>query len=259
MVKIKKIIAIIVLASLFAFCLFGCQNSKVTYTDPDTGEEKEITIEKTTNDQEVVDSLYAICLSNVPIKTLEKETSVLEFSAKLKVNYSSEDSDEIEFSGKLTYSADSHYDDSMEGYYDYLKASLASVKLEVKGKVPNEEGKLESFSTSTIEVFLEEGFLYGKVDIDSVLVKYISSKDNELGEKIKLINEKVIKLDLKDYVSSSALNNMLEAYGTKGDKTVRDLIESSGASLKELRAMIEEIVNEYGITIVLKVSARTVI
>ena len=246
--KIRKILGIIILG-LFLVCLIGCQNSKVTYTDPNSGEEKEITIEKTSNDQEVVDSLYAISLSNVPIKTTEKETSVLEFDCKASISFDGDNYDDIEVSGKLTISTDFHYDDTMDEYFDYLKASLASVKLEVKGKVPNEEGKLESFSTSSVELFLEEGVLYGKVDIDNTLVKYIERKDSRTSEQIKLLNEKVLKLDLKGYVDSASWKNLLEGYSSKGDKTVKDLIIASGASLKDLRALIEELVNKYDITI----------
>ena len=49
----KKLLSLIFIIGLCIFGLCGCQNSNVTYKDPTTGEEKELEIEKTTDEVEV--------------------------------------------------------------------------------------------------------------------------------------------------------------------------------------------------------------
>ena len=253
MKKIARILVILVLV----FCLvglLGCANSKVTYQDPATGEEKEIKIEKTSNDQEVTDSIYAIALSSTPIKSSKKLTYSISFNARLKVKASDGTLEDFEAQGKLTTSSDFDYNEDFTTYYEFLKDAKASAKLELKGRVPSADGKLESFSTSTVEIFLEDCVLYAKIDLDNKLVNFIERQDSKTANYIKLLNGKTIKYDLNEVIPNHKLSDeekdqIISTMNESGDKSVRDILENSNVPLKELRAQIEDFVKDSGLVI----------
>ncbi|MBO4668005.1 MAG: hypothetical protein J5666_07795, partial [Bacilli bacterium] len=234
--------------------LFGCENSKVSYKDPTTGEEKQITIEKTENDQEVVDSIYAVALSETPIKSLKTETITIEFSAKLKIKAKDGTIEEVETQGKLTASAEIGYDENITSLNDLFKASKASVKLEFKGRVPNSEGKQEYFYTSTVELFVEENIVYGKVKLNNKLLSFIEREDEEVGKKLSELNEKVFKYEFDSSIPASPLSDemkdtLAKVFKEESGISIKQYLEEDGTSFKDLRAQIEEMVIAYGITI----------
>ena len=233
-----------------SFRLFGCENSKVTYKDPDTGEEKELKIEKTENETEVADSLYAVALSETPVKDTAAASAKLTFNVDLAGKDNGGDQ-KLKAKGSLEINETFDKDAKIETYMDLVKAYALSAKIELSGEFMIDGGDLQKVNTSTVELFLEDGVLYAKINLDAKLAEFISSQDEETGAMVQLVNEKTLKLDLSTVLPNEKLDDdakeTLEAL--QGGKKLKELLEEEKVDLKALRAQIEEVVKEYGIKI----------
>ena len=247
----KKIVSIIFILFLCVFGLVGCQNSKVTYKDPATGEEKELKIEKTSDESEVADSLYAIALSETPVKEVSTTSTKMSFKIKL-TQEEDENPETIDIKGSIEVNESFNKDANIRTTLDILKALSFNAKLELSGSVPNDEGKSQKFSKSTVEVFVEDTIAYAKINLDAKFAKYIASKDAKTGSIIQLINEKTIKLDLSTLIQNEELTEEqladLNAI-LKGENqtTLREMLEEEGMSLA--KEDLEYMVRTYGISI----------
>ena len=250
----KKLLSLIFIIGLCIFGLCGCQNSNVTYKDPTTGEEKELKIEKTTDEVEVADSLYAVALSETPVKEVSTTSAKLTFKANVSGKDKTGKDQKIDVKGSIELNESFDKDAKLETTLDVLKAFAFNAKVELSGTIPNENGEEQKFAKSTIELFLEEGVAYAKINLDAKLANFIASEDASTGGIIQLVNEKILKLDLSTLVASEALTaeqkadieSVLEG---KNSKSFKQLLEENGAELGELKAQIEALVKEYGITI----------
>ena len=247
----KKLLSFLFVIGLCLLGLFGCENSKVTYKDPDTGEEKELKIEKTENETEVADSLYAVALSETPVKETAAASAKLTFNVDLAGKDNGGDQ-KLKAKGSLEINETFDKDAKIETYMDLVKAYALSAKLELSGEFMIDGGDLQKVKTSTVELFLEDGVLYAKINLDAKLAEFISSQDEEVGAMVQLVNEKTLKLDLSTVLPADEkldddAKEALEAL--QGGKKLKELLEEEKVDLKALRAQIEEIVKEYGIKI----------
>ena len=251
--KILKLLSIVVV-SFCVLILIGCANSKVTYKDPETGEEKEIHIEKTDSDQEVTDSLYAIALSDTPLKSSNKETITINFNVELKTrDDGEEDFKDFNLEGKLTTSHEIIYNEVFVSSYDIIEMIDASGKLELKGKVPTSSGS-ESISKSTIELYFDEGILYLKSDLDNKLITFINDNDKDVGSTLETLNNKLYKYYPKNYISNKELTReekeaISDLLNNGSKDSLRSLLNNLNIDLNDIRAELEEAVRNYNIKI----------
>ena len=251
--KILKLLSLVI----FSFCvlmLLGCANSRVTYKDPETGEEKEINIEKTDSDQEVTDSLYAIALSETPLKTSSKDTTTINFEIDLKVrDNKNEEFKNVDLEGKLVIARDVNFSADFNTNKDLLMMINGSGKLEIKGKIPTSSGT-ESISKSTIEVYLEDGILYLKSDLDSKLIDFLNEEYEEDGVALDVINKKIYKYDPMNSLGlmvfsdeeKETIKSLLEE---QNNSSLRAILENRNIELKDIRAELEDAVRLYNIKI----------
>ncbi len=250
----KKLLSLIFILGLCLLGLFACENSKVTYKDPATGEEKELKIETTTNEQEVSDSLYAVALSEQPVKEVSAASATVEFKADLTGKDEKGVDQKVKVEGKLEINESFDKNAKFETTADVIKALAFSAKLEAKGTLPKEDGTTESFAKSTVELFLEEGVLYAKVALDAKLAAYIADNAGEYGAMVQLVNEKTLKIDLNTMAPAEKLTEEQKAdldAVLKGEsqKTLKQLLEENGAKLEDLKAELDAVVKELGLTI----------
>ena len=250
----KKLLSFIFIIGLCLFGLFGCENSKVTYKDPATGEEKELKIETTTNEQEVSDSLYAVVLSEAEIKEVSTASAKLTFKANVTGKDEEGVEQKIDVKGSLELNESFDKNAKFETTADVIKALAFNAKLEVSGTIPTADGGTQSFAKSTVELFLENGVAYAKINLDAKLANFIASEEESAGAILQLVNEKTLKLDLGALAPTQPLTAEekadLEAV-LKGEnaKSIKQILEENGVKLDELKAQIESLVKEYGLTI----------
>ena len=250
----KKLLSFIFIIGLCLFGLFACENSKVTYKDPSTGEEKELKIETTTNEEEVSDSLYAVALSEAPVKDVNTASAKLTFKAKVDGKDDEGKDVKVDVKGSIEVNESFDKNAKFETTLDVIKALAFSAKIEASGTIPTEDGGTQSISKSTIELYLENGVVYAKVSLDAKLAAFIASEEESYGAIVQLVNEKTLKLDLSTLIGAEQLTAEqkadLEAV-LKGEssKTLKEMLEENGVKLDDLKAEIDSLVKKYGLTI----------
>ena len=241
-----------VIITIFLLGLTACGSSKVTYEDPQTGEKKEMKIEKTANQDEVVDSIYAVMMSDKTVKSTTKEAIDASFSIDIVIK-EEEQEKKYKLDGKVNL--DIELDNEKEFYKlsDLLKAISSSCIIELKGSIPTTDGATQSISTSSVELYLDGGTLYVKTSLDSKLANYLATVDKEKGTIIQLINDKVVMFDITSLIPDQDFDDNTKKMvndALKGEeKTLKDLLNDAGVNVKELRAQIDSIVKELGITV----------
>ena len=250
----KKLLSFIFIIGLCLFGLFGCENSKVTYKDPATGEEKELKIETTTNEAEVADSVYAVALSEAPVKEASTASAKLTFKANLTGKDEEGKDQKVDVKGSVEFNESFDKNAKLETTLDVLKALAFNAKIEASGTVPGENGEEQSFAKSTVELFLENGVAYVKVNLDAKLANFIATEEESAGAMVQMLNEKTLKLDLSTLAPAEALTAEQKAdieAVLKGEnsKTIKQLLEENGVKLDELKAQIESLVKDLGLTI----------
>ena len=174
--KFKRILIIFIVG----FCLlglFGCKNATITYKDPYYAEPKELTIKETSDPEEVKESLYAIVLSNNPVKDVTEESLDIEFKTNLA--FKDEEGVEQKVAIKGTIETDLMFTkpEYIISTSDIISGYSGSGKLTFSGSVPNSSGKIESFSKSTIAFYVESGMLYATFDLDKTFVNFIKKEN----------------------------------------------------------------------------------
>ena len=243
--KTKKIILFFVITCLLLI-LFGCENSKVAYKDPETGEEKEITIEKTTNETEVADSLYALMLSDKEIKDTSKITLDVDFSVEIK-----DEKESISITGNIFSSINTNEEKITEDLSEDEINKLEEGYYKITFKGTNvKDGKEVKYSRSTIEEFVENGKSYLKIDIDENFLNTLEELFPPLAFEFQQIGDKVIYLD------NGTLSSLFIPSLTNIDiDNIGDVLDNYGSitndnfDYESLRAETEAMVKKLGVVI----------
>lgn len=241
---------LIIIFMLCFFGLVGCQSSKVSYKDPETGEEREIKIEKTSDKEEVVDSIYALLLSDREIKDDSKLTLDLDFSVELK-----DEENIIKITGNCFSSINTNKEKIIDDLSDKEKEQLVEgyYKITFKGSNTKDDKEVK-YSRSTIEEFVEDGKSYLKFDIDEKFIDLLEEIFPPLWFELDQIKDKIIVLDgnllLNSLIPSSSIVDIIDV------NTMSEVLEkyakASGDSIDyaSLRAETEAIVKKLGVEIV---------
>ena len=245
----KKITFILILG-LCLIGLLGCQNSNVTYKDPETGEEKELKIEKTSEEEEVVDSIYALLLSDAEIKDNSKITFDIDFSVEVK-----DDEQNINVSGNFFASINSNKEKVTEDLTseEINKLSKEYYKLTFKGTNTRNDETVK-WSRSTIEEFVEDGKSYLKFDVDENFVSLLEDIFPPLSFELNQIGDNVIILD--KHIFSSFFINLPSIADSFDAETMPEFLEKYARASKDsidyagLRAETETMVKTLGVEIV---------
>ena len=241
------------LVILFSFILIfitGCKNTTVSYTDPNTGEEREIKIEKTSTEQEVADSIYAIALSDTKIKDSTETMFDMDFDFNLK---DLKNNDNTIINGSLLYSMKLKDGYPITNDDNMYKAYEIYMKFSCKGST-KEDGKEYKVPQSIIELFVDDGMCYIKFDLDQAFVDLFEDSGIRIEKIFKWYNGKVIWFDLKETLPVLGIPLDINIEDTS-EMTVKELLEEYGSltgeeiNLDNLRSDIDTIVKELGIKI----------
>lgn len=244
-------ILVFMLALLLVVGLVSCgAGSKIEYTDPSTGEKQEVVIQKTEDEKEVSQSLYAMTMTEKTAKN--PTTSTVTASAKAKGDIKDVGSFDVSISEEmsLSYKGETAPATNIEA----IKNIDAYVKVSVSGKIPGEDKEEVALGSSTIELYLEDGVAYAKIALDAKIADLMSAGSDtsaSTGEMIKMFNDKTLKFDLTSTMREEQLDDetkeALEKMLNGKDVTIRDIIPEE--ELDEVKQAFDQLVETLHLTI----------
>ena len=245
-------ILVFVLAMLMIVGLVSCGagSSKIEYTDPSTGEKQEVVIQKTEDEKEVSQSLYAMSMTEKAAKNPTTSSVKATVTSKGEVKDVGSFDVKAEAEASLSYKGET----APKTTFEALDNIDLYLKVSVSGKIPNQDKETVALNDSSIELFLENGVAYAKIALDAKIANLISAGSEQaagVGETIKMFNDKTLKIDLKTLMSEERLDEeqqaQFELLLNGKEVKIRDLIPEDAQ--KELKENLDTLVEKLHLTI----------
>lgn len=230
---------------LVACLLVGCgSTAKITTIDPETGEKGTYKIEATDNEDEVIEAIYNMSMSNVKVDSYQTESLDLTFKIGIDNEESGAAEIKIDLNGNINFKMGLDKEVEISNVKSIIDAIMASGKIGFDGTFSN--GGQEKNLKLDLEMFLEKGTLYFMPSLNQEIINTLSLMDPQYSETAKLLNNSWLKYNISEIIPQEYLDfDMMLG----SDKTVADILEENNINKEDLRTLIENIVKEYNVTI----------
>lgn len=198
----SKILFIFVL--LVSLLLFSCKSLKVSYIDSSNNRQtREIT--KTSDKEEVIEEVYSILKSEISVKPI----SDLTFDINMNNTYSNYDGTSKAILNEnikimITIDKDKYFSD-LDGF---IKNTYLHLIRTITGVIIN-DGVEEKIETSTIECYLDNGYLYYIFNLDDRVATQVMRDNKNKLVKIKYDRLSNSQLTYNNYILNSYIYSIL--------------------------------------------------
>lgn len=230
---------------LIACLLVGCgSTAKITTIDPETGEKGTYKIEATDNEDEVIEAIYNMSMSNVKVDSYQTESLDLTFKIGIDNGESGAAEIKIDLNGNINFKMGLDKEVEISNVKSIIDAIMASGKIGFDGNFSN--GGQEKNLKLDLEMFLEKGTLYFMPSFNQEIINTLSLMDPQYSETAKLLNNSWLKYNISEIIPQEYLDfDMMLG----SDETIADILEANNINKEDLRTLIENIVKEYNVTI----------